>query len=580
MRALLTLLLVAVPALASAQDTERHQAALVAGYKASFLCSGLFIAGVSQAQVEADDLTRIYPEYREPITRLGAVVDREKKTVSVAFAPDMPPRIAAWRPLLGCAQLAIGAGPDAAFALPRLRRETPARTDALAWPQGDARAQEKLPQAQAGRLEAVVAAAFDKRTYGAATETTAVVVVKDGRIVGERYRQGFDRHTPQRTWSAAKGIAATLVGVAVRKGMLKVDAPAPIPEWGAAGDPRGRITLGNLLHMASGLYSGKAGNRTDPVYFGGATVTETSTAMPLEAPPGARWRYANNDTLLAMRALRAAVGDDQAYLGFPFRELFWKIGMTRTTPETDRGGNFILSSQVWTTARDLARLGLLYLDDGVWKGERILPEGWSRYVATPAPAQPVGNRTGAGYGAQFWLYGAEARPARRDLRRRRQPRPDALHRPVRAAGGGAPRLRRGRAGRDPVRRREIHRRRDRGSAPDACGLTSFPRLTPFHSVAPPAGVSPSPSRGEGLGWGCRRAVSGGPPMRRAARAVEPLNLHAGYVPHPHPRPFPPPSGEGSRLRAGMPPRMRFALAIRGVNRVPASHMRWTGSAAW
>ena len=405
MRTLLAALLIVLPAAAFAQDTERHRDAIAAGYKASFLCSDLFNAGVSQAQAEADDLTRIYPDYREIVARLPAVVDRDARTVSVAFAPDMPPRVAAWRPLLGCAQLPIGAGPEAAAALPRLALAPPAGMDARPWPQGDARAEGRLSAAASRRLEAVAAAAFDSRTYGEGTETTAVLVVKDGRIVAERYRRGFDRHTPQRTWSAAKGITATLVGIAQRKGLLKLDAPAPIPEWRAPGDPRARITLANLLHMASGLYSGKAGNRTDPLYFGGAAVTETSTAMPLEAPPGKRWRYANNDTLLAVRALHAAVGDDQRFLAFPFRELFWKIGMTRTTPETDWRGDFVLSSQVWTTARDLARLGLLYLDDGVWNGERILPEGWARFVATPAPAQPVGNRTGAGYGAQFWLYG-------------------------------------------------------------------------------------------------------------------------------------------------------------------------------
>jgi CubicO group peptidase (beta-lactamase class C family) len=405
MRRLLPLLVCALPAVAFAQDTERHRDAIAAGYKAAFLCSDLFTAGVSQAQAEADDLTRIYPEYRETVARLPAVVDRGKKTVSVAFAPDMPPRIAAWRPLLGCAQLPIGAEAGAVASLPSLRLRPPPSADRLAWPRGDADAEARLPAAAARRLQAVTAAAFDARSYGQDTATTAVLVVKDGKIVAERYRRGFDLHTPQRTWSAAKGITATLIGIAAGEGLLKVEAPAPVPEWRAPGDPRAGITLADLLHMASGLYSGKAGNRTDPLYFGGAAVSETSTAMPLEAPPGKRWRYANNDTLLAMRALHAAVGDDQAFLGFPFERLFWKIGMTRTTPETDWRGDFVLSSQVWTTARDLARLGLLYLNEGVWNGERILPEGWTRFVATPAPAQPVGNRTGAGYGAQFWLYG-------------------------------------------------------------------------------------------------------------------------------------------------------------------------------
>jgi hypothetical protein len=105
--------------------------------------------------------------------------------------------------------------------------------------------------------------------------------------------------------------------------------------------------------------------------------------------------------MLAARALRATLGDGQEALAFPFTELFWKIGMTRTVPETDWEGNFILSSQVWTTSRDLARLGLLYLNDGMWNGERILPPGWGRYVSSHGPAQPPRDY---GYGATFWTF--------------------------------------------------------------------------------------------------------------------------------------------------------------------------------
>ncbi|MDO9488165.1 MAG: serine hydrolase, partial [Sphingomonadaceae bacterium] len=263
-----------------------------------------------------------------------------------------------------------------------------------------------------GRLDAAIASAFDRATFGTGSETTAVLVVRDGRIVGERYRTGYDRHTPQRTWSAAKSLTGTLVGVAVAQGLIDVSQPAPVPEWQTPGDPRATITMANLLHMASGLWSETAGNRTDDIYFGGTSVTEQATGLPLEAKPGTRWRYANNDTLLAARALRHALGDGDRALAFPFTDLLWKIGMRRTFPETDWQGNFILSSQVWTTARDLARLALLYQNDGLWAGERLLPEGWARYVATPAPAQPVGRAGGEGYGAQFWLLGGvEGLPA-------------------------------------------------------------------------------------------------------------------------------------------------------------------------
>ena len=406
---LAALALLALPQGSPAQDTERHKAAIAAGYKAAFLCSGLFNAHRTQTQIEGDDLSRIYPEYRARVAVLTASVDAAAKTVSVAYAPDMPPRIAAWRPYLGCAQLPIGAPASAVAGLPKLEATPPATDfDSRLWPMGDqAAGGPPMTMGASTQLGHVVAAAFDRKTYGETSETAAVVVVKDGRIVAERYRDGFDAHTPLRTWSAAKSITGTLIGIAVKQGLLDVNKPAPVPEWRTPGDPRAAITLGDLLHMGSGLDSEARGNRTDAIYFGGAAVTERATAAPLEAPPGKRWKYANDDTLLAVRSLRAAIGDDQRYLAFPFQELFWKIGMAHTTPETDWAGNYILSSQVWTTGRDLARLGLLYQNGGVWNGQRLLPAGWTDYVAMPAPAQPDNavNGNGAGYGAQFWLFG-------------------------------------------------------------------------------------------------------------------------------------------------------------------------------
>jgi len=319
----------------------------------------------------------------------------------------MPPRIAAWRPGLGCTNLPIGAQPAAAAALPRLQARPP-RTDwdAQPWPTGDRGAEATRPTPAA--LNALVAAAFDGATYGRGSQTTGVIVVSGGRIVAERYRAGYDKHTPQRTWSVGKSIAAAVIGAAVMEGVVDPQAPATVPEWRRPGDPRGAITLDHLLRMSSGLYSGKAGNRTDRLYFGGTAVTEEAVGQPLEAPPGARWRYANNDTVLAVRALRAAIADDRRYLSYPFEKLFWRIGMARTTPETDWQGNFVLSSQVWTTARDLARFGLLHLNDGVWEGRRVLPVGWVRYVTSAGPAQPPPGASGPGpgYGAQWWLFGA------------------------------------------------------------------------------------------------------------------------------------------------------------------------------
>jgi CubicO group peptidase (beta-lactamase class C family) len=405
--ALAAIALLATP-LDAAEPTPRTLA-LAAGYKAAFLCSGIFNAGQTEAQVTADDLNGIYREYQPHIAALPATIDRAQRQVSVSFDPRLPPRIALWRPLLGCAQLPIG-GTDTSV-VPRLTSDfkTPelATLDAQPWPLGDARATARLPRRSATALDAVVASAFDGNSFGTpeTAATTAVIILHNGRIVAERYRAGFDRHTPQRTWSVAKSLTATLVGRAAALGVIDIKAPAPIPEWQAPGDPRAAITTEQLLRITSGLWSTGPGNRTDAVYLGGATVPETAAAMPLEAAPGSRFNYANNDFMLAAYGLGAKLGKDA--LGFPFTQLLWPLGMTRTTPETDWRGHFVLSSQVWMTARDLARLALLYANDGIGPdGARLLPKGWVAAATTPAGAQPPAAAK-RGYGVGLWLYGPD-----------------------------------------------------------------------------------------------------------------------------------------------------------------------------
>jgi CubicO group peptidase (beta-lactamase class C family) len=173
-----------------------------------------------------------------------------------------------------------------------------------------------------------------------------------------------------------------------------VSAPAAIPQWPAA-DPRRAITIDQLLRMSSGLTSDTAGNRTDAIYFGGATVDEEATRWPLITAPGSTFRYANNDTLLATLAI------SPTFSRHPPRAFFDSLNMHGTVAETDWRGNYVLSSQVWSTARDLARFGMLYLNNGVWNGRHILPENWRTYVTTPSGPQPPSGDFG--YGAGFWL---------------------------------------------------------------------------------------------------------------------------------------------------------------------------------
>lgn len=390
-------LLAATPAVAQQKEPTTYDRAIAAGYKALTLCSGMFNAGRTQAQVEALELTGIYPEYDKIVPTLTATIDPTRKYVEVPFDGKLPPRTAQWTPWAGCHILPIGypiGFHPVPSPPPRVRQL--GTQDAAPWPMGESGIP---PLAEKSRVADLIATSFGDAAYGKGTRTTAALVVRNGKIVAERYADGFDAHTSQRTWSVAKSLTGTLIGRLAQQGGIDVSKPAMIPAWQNNGDPRSTITVDNLLRMASGLHSSTAGNRTDAIYFGGTGVAEEATAWPIDALPGTRFRYANNDILLAMLAGKRS--SEKASLGFWPDTLFDKIGMTRTIAEQDWRYDYVSSSQVWSTARDLARFGLLYLNDGVWNGERLLPGGWVKYVTTPSgPQPPEGD---FGYGASFWL---------------------------------------------------------------------------------------------------------------------------------------------------------------------------------
>lgn len=396
-----------LPSAASAQEggeTDIMKRALAAGYKALFTCSATFTADQSRSEIEANELDGIYLDYREPMRSVSEANVRDRtRTVAVRYARGEPPRIAAWRSGFGCSLLPVGAAPQSADRLPRFSGGVGRKTSDASTAIG---ANVSLVDASAyqQRLEPAVSFAFDGSTYGQDTRTSAVVVVKDGQLITERYARGIDATTPQRTWSVAKSLSATIIGAALEQGMMDLDYPALVRNWTMGGDPRREITLRDVLQMASGLDSGVAGNRTDRTYFGGARVTDTAIVNPLEVTPGTRFKYANYDTLSAMRGLREAMDDDRLYWRFPYEAVLWKIGAQNTTLETDWAGDFVSSSQVWMTARDMARLGQLYIQDGVWGEERILQKGWVDFVSSPGPAQPDRSDPDSfGYGGSFWL---------------------------------------------------------------------------------------------------------------------------------------------------------------------------------
>ena len=238
--------------------------------------------------------------------------------------------------------------------------------------------------------------------------TLSLLVVHRGRIIHERYAPGFDMTTRTRTWSTAKSIASTLVGMLVDDGKLALDEPLGydfLPADASGRDPRSAITLRHVLNMSSGLAPVDNGGREYAIgsglsYWAGASSVTGARSRALIREPGANWDYENYDTLLGVYAVKRALGSEQAYSEFPRRRLLDRIGMRNTLVSTDRFGDFVLSSQVYTNARDLARFGMLYLQGGVWNGERIISEEWIDFVRTPAPSTA---ETGNFYGGQFWL---------------------------------------------------------------------------------------------------------------------------------------------------------------------------------
>jgi CubicO group peptidase (beta-lactamase class C family) len=384
----------------SSSVTPRHSAAQAAGYRALHLCTATFSSGLPKELIERTGSG-------QSAAKNETVIDDKNKIVTVKFADGMEPRIAAWRPALGCTQLPIGATLDMVKHLPRLPDSVKIPNfDAQPWPMGDVDATTPLSASQTAAVSSVFDEAFKNQQGAYRGNTWGVVVVKDGKIVAERYAPGWNMHTSSRTNSMCKSLSVSLVGIGVKKGFLDVQKKAPLKAWQRPGDPRGQITLNNMLQMASGLYTESGRNPQGEIYGSGAPASEVSLLNIVDSKPGARYVYAGSDTILATRAVREAFNNDKQWISFPHRELLWKLGMTRTIIETDWTGDFITSGQCWSTARDFGRFGMLYLADGVWNGERILPQGWGKYVSTLAPAQPASRaRGGAGYGAQFWIYG-------------------------------------------------------------------------------------------------------------------------------------------------------------------------------
>ncbi|MCB0684933.1 MAG: serine hydrolase [Saprospiraceae bacterium] len=388
-------------------DSMSHHAS---GF-AKILCSAVFITGLD-FDFAAENIGYFSAPYAVR-SHLKREVDLQNKLVRVT-TPNGIVRTARYYGDQGC--ICLPEGKDELYYKPVTITSDLPDPESMLWPMGD-----QLPD--------ITDLTFDRDKISQALDivyadpdllTAALLISYKGKIIGERYREGLDKNTRLESWSMGKSLTATLMGVLIQKGVYTLDQPAPVPEWQVNGnDPRSKITIADILHMSSGIrFRAPLDPDFDPtigypdhlyVYTGAINSFKWAATRPMEWPPNTIGRYRNSDPVLINYLIRLGVeGKGQNYWNFPQHELFDKIGVRNMIMETDPYGNFLLQGYEFGTARDWARLGMLYLNEGVWNGEQILPKGFSDFVGTLAPAWKADGRDI--YGGFFWLNGDGALP--------------------------------------------------------------------------------------------------------------------------------------------------------------------------
>ncbi len=358
------------------------------GFAAKTVCSCHFLQGRSLEDIRAHELT--------PATFIGAEIDDQQQQIDAAFLGVK--RTAVYRPGMGCTLLSERLPQD----LPRTQpqRTTKGRPTEL-----------PIDLDRYPGLSPVLAKAFEEPFADKAVNTRAVLVVKDSTIVGERYAPGFDKNTPQMGWSMAKSVTNALVGILVREGKLDVFEPAQIEDWHQNGsDNRQAITLDHLLRMSSGLYFEEdygSASTVNRMLWTKADAGKEAYQQSLQHPVDSVWYYSSGTSNIIGHIIRNQFPDYQSYINFPYQQLYDKLGMNTVVMETDANGTFVGSSLIYASARDWAKFGQLYLQDGVWNGERILPPGWVTYTRTRTPNLAPYHF----YGAHWWINALEEPPA-------------------------------------------------------------------------------------------------------------------------------------------------------------------------
>jgi CubicO group peptidase (beta-lactamase class C family) len=367
---------------------------IVTGYSAKYLCSAVFVSNRQQAEVEAMDLHFSLVRY------IKNTVDSKDSSVTSSFL---------WRKSKAIFRKEFGATLVRGISEENLRKiklpdfELNYNQDTIVWPLGNV-----VPKTNTNidtlKLAEITEKLMDDEGYNG--HAFAFMIVHKGIPVAEAYQPEFNARTRFLSWSMAKSFTNTLAGIMAKDGKWDINQPANIPEW--KNDKRKSITINNLMQMQSGLrWNEDYGNRSDvtKMLYCESDFAKFTYDQPFQFPTGNHWYYSSGSVNVVNYLMRKTIGNDQDYYRFAQTRLFNKIGMPDAVFEVDASGTQVGSSYIYATARDYARYGLLYLNDGVFNGERILPEGWVKYTTTPA------SDSKGGYGSLFWLNQSKYYPA-------------------------------------------------------------------------------------------------------------------------------------------------------------------------
>jgi CubicO group peptidase (beta-lactamase class C family) len=375
------LLIASLTLLALAAFEGQRLAGVGSAFTAKYLCSAVFVGGRDPDQTARVDL----PAFRSAVLSLVNWDVGAANGTTTADIVGIGRRQARYRPGLGCT-----------VAIDRTPADVPVAPPVTSEPANGFPPRVPTPPA----LEKVIEAAFSEPDPGHPRRTRALLVIRRGQTLAERYAPGYSAQSRFIGWSMSKSVMSALVGVLVAQQRLALEAMAPVPEWSDPGDSRHAITLDQLLHMSSGMEFDEDYDNplSDVVWmlYGTGDGAAFAAGKPLAASPGATFHYASGTTEILSRMVAGTAGEP--YPRFAERVLFAPLGMTGALIEPDAAGTPMGACCVWATARDWARFGLLYLHEGLWQGRRILPAEWVDYSRTPAPAAKA-----AQYGAHFWL---------------------------------------------------------------------------------------------------------------------------------------------------------------------------------